>query len=168
MVCSWVCLLENIDQILPNKLHGPKHYKIGVTYVYNAEWTCVLYSVVITRQSNPPISLINSPCNEFMSIWSMFWIQYFSWFLRDTSDWINFSLALENCHFIALRVKQKSWYTVTTEINNCTTLWCLENILSCSLLRMFIVNDRYQWVTSSLLISLFQKQLPLIMYTYYM
>jgi len=25
----------NIDQILTNKLHGPMHYKIGVTGVYN-------------------------------------------------------------------------------------------------------------------------------------
>ena len=28
-------LYENIDQILPNKLYGPMHYKIGVTCVYN-------------------------------------------------------------------------------------------------------------------------------------
>jgi len=28
-------LYENIDQILPNKLHGPMHYKIGVTCVYS-------------------------------------------------------------------------------------------------------------------------------------
>jgi len=56
MVCMSVSLLENIDQILPNKLHGPMHYKIGVTRVYNAEWTRVIYSVVITRQSNPPFS----------------------------------------------------------------------------------------------------------------
>jgi len=28
-------LYENIDQILQNKLHGPMHYKIGVTCVYN-------------------------------------------------------------------------------------------------------------------------------------
>ena len=31
--CS-VLLYENIDQILPNKLHGPMYYKIGVTCVY--------------------------------------------------------------------------------------------------------------------------------------
>jgi len=36
------------------------------------QWTRVLYSVVITRQSNPPISQFNSPCNEFTSVWSMF------------------------------------------------------------------------------------------------
>jgi len=36
------------------------------------QWTRVLYYVVITRQSNPPISQFNSPCNEFMSVWSMF------------------------------------------------------------------------------------------------
>ena len=34
--------------------------------------TRVLYSVVITRQSNPPISEFNSLCNEFTSVWSMF------------------------------------------------------------------------------------------------
>jgi len=46
-------LYENIDQILPNKLHGPMHYKIGDTGVYNEhvfytlclQWTHVLYSV---------------------------------------------------------------------------------------------------------------------------
>jgi len=36
------------------------------------QWTRALYSVVIIRQSNPPISQFNSPCNEFMSAWSMF------------------------------------------------------------------------------------------------
>jgi len=28
-------LYENIDQKIPNKLHGPMYYKIGVTRVYN-------------------------------------------------------------------------------------------------------------------------------------
>jgi len=28
-------LYEDIDQILRNKLHGPMHYKIGVTCLYN-------------------------------------------------------------------------------------------------------------------------------------
>ena len=36
------------------------------------QWSRVLYSVVITRQSNPPISQFNSPCNDFTSVWSMF------------------------------------------------------------------------------------------------
>jgi len=36
------------------------------------QWTRVLYSVVITRQSNPPISQFNSLCNELTSVWSMF------------------------------------------------------------------------------------------------
>ena len=40
--------------------------KIGVT------WTRVIYSVVITWQSNPHISQFNSPCNESTSVWSMF------------------------------------------------------------------------------------------------
>jgi len=39
-------LYENIDQILPNKLHGPMYYKIGVICVYNGH---VFYNnVVIT------------------------------------------------------------------------------------------------------------------------
>ena len=56
-------LYENIDQILPNRSHGPMHYKIGVTCVYN-----VLCSVVMTQQSNPPISQFNSWCNLFTSV----------------------------------------------------------------------------------------------------
>jgi len=36
------------------------------------QWTRVPYSVVITRQSNSPISQFNSLCNEFTSAWSMF------------------------------------------------------------------------------------------------
>jgi len=36
------------------------------------QWTSVLYSVVITRQSNLPISQFNRVCTEFMSVWSMF------------------------------------------------------------------------------------------------
>ena len=40
------------------------------------QWTCVLYSVVITRQSNPSISQFNSPRNEFMSVGLMYYIQY--------------------------------------------------------------------------------------------
>ena len=51
---------------LRNKLHRPMHCK----YVYNGHgfYTCV----VITWQSNPPISQFISPCNECMSVWSMF------------------------------------------------------------------------------------------------
>jgi len=36
------------------------------------QWARVLYSVVLTQQSNPPISQFNSPCNVFTSVWSMF------------------------------------------------------------------------------------------------
>ena len=35
MFIVWLLLYENIDQILPNKLHGPIRSKIGVTCVYN-------------------------------------------------------------------------------------------------------------------------------------
>ena len=53
-----------IYQTLPKKLQGPTHYKIGVAF---GQRTCVLYSVVITRQSNTPILQFNSPCFEFTS-----------------------------------------------------------------------------------------------------
>ena len=45
----------NIDLKLWNKLHGPMHYKIGVTCT-RVEQTQYIYSVVILRKSNPPIS----------------------------------------------------------------------------------------------------------------
>jgi len=37
MPSSFVSLVlyEDIDQVLPNKLYEPVHYKIGVTCVYN-------------------------------------------------------------------------------------------------------------------------------------
>ena len=35
MFIEWLLLYENIDQILPNKLHGPIRSKIGVTCGYN-------------------------------------------------------------------------------------------------------------------------------------
>jgi len=35
-------LYQNIDQILPNKLHGPMHYKIGATCVNNGH---VFYTI---------------------------------------------------------------------------------------------------------------------------
>ena len=62
-------LYMNVDLKLQNKFHRQMHYKIGVTYVYNRH---VFYTVVITRQSNPPISTFSSLCNEFTSVWSMF------------------------------------------------------------------------------------------------
>jgi len=42
-------LYENIDQILPNKLHGPMHYNKGVgMHVFTMDKCSILYSVVIT------------------------------------------------------------------------------------------------------------------------
>jgi len=35
-------LYKNIEQIPPNKLHGPMHYKIGATCVYNGQVFCTL------------------------------------------------------------------------------------------------------------------------------
>jgi len=40
------------------------------------QWTQVLYSVVITQQSNPPISQFNRWCNDFTSVLSMFVYMY--------------------------------------------------------------------------------------------
>ena len=51
------------------KALGSSHNFSPVTCI---QWTHVLYSVVITRQSNPPISQYNSPCNKFTSFCSMF------------------------------------------------------------------------------------------------
>ena len=45
---DWV-LYENIDQILPNKLHGPLHYKTGVKYCI--QWTCVLIILCYNNMS---------------------------------------------------------------------------------------------------------------------
>jgi len=56
-------MYPNIDQTLPNTLHGPMHYKIGCYMCI--QWSRVLYSVVKTWQSNPPILQFNRPCNEF-------------------------------------------------------------------------------------------------------
>ena len=41
-------LYTNIDQTLPNKLHGPMHYKIGVTCVYNGH----LFYTLLKKKDN--------------------------------------------------------------------------------------------------------------------
>ena len=53
---------------------GKNHMDQCITDTCNMyrKWTRVLYSVVITRQSNPLMSQFNSLCNEFTSVWSMF------------------------------------------------------------------------------------------------
>jgi len=58
-------LYTNIDLNLWNELHGTMPYEC-------IQWTRVIYSVVITWQSNPPISQFNRPCREFTCVWSMF------------------------------------------------------------------------------------------------
>jgi len=52
-------LYKNIDLQLRNKLHGPMHYNIGV--IVCKQWTQDIYSLVVMRQSNPPISKYNRP-----------------------------------------------------------------------------------------------------------
>ena len=64
-----VVLYENIDQILPNKLHGPMHYTNR--FYMCIQRTRVLYSVVITWKSYPTISQLKGPCNEVTNVWSM-------------------------------------------------------------------------------------------------
>jgi len=44
LVWTWYFLYTNIDQKLRNKLHGPMHYKIGDTCVYNRHVFYTLYS----------------------------------------------------------------------------------------------------------------------------
>ena len=61
-------LYENIDQILPNKLHRPMHYKIGVTCVYNLD-TCSILCCNNLMLSYPPISQFNNPCKDFTSVY---------------------------------------------------------------------------------------------------
>ena len=46
-------------------------YRIEFSYMC-IQRTCVIYFVVITRQSKPPISKCSRQCNEFTSVWSMF------------------------------------------------------------------------------------------------
>ena len=48
------------------------------------QWTRVLYSIVITWQSSPPISQFNSMCNAFTSVWSMLVYNTFSQKLMST------------------------------------------------------------------------------------
>ena len=68
---DWV-LYENIDQILPNKLHGPLHYKTGVKYCiqwtrvliilwYNVDSLIHLFHNAIVHEMNPRVSMfVNS------------------------------------------------------------------------------------------------------------
>ena len=70
---------------LQNKLHGPIHYKIGVTGVFNGR---EINALAITRQFNPSIF----KCNEFTSVWSMLSIFKFSRPCYEfTSVWSMFS-----------------------------------------------------------------------------
>ena len=68
---TWQTMIlnANIDHRLRNKLHGQMHYNIGVMCI---QWTRAIYSVEITRQSNPPISTFSRLCNAVTSVWSMF------------------------------------------------------------------------------------------------
>jgi len=63
--------MKTLTRLLPNKLHESVNALQTRCYMC-MYWTHVLYSVVITWQSNPPNSQFNSPCNEFTSVWSMF------------------------------------------------------------------------------------------------
>ena len=42
-------LYKNIDQILPNKLHGPMYYKVGVTCVYNGHLFYTLVFIIYRK-----------------------------------------------------------------------------------------------------------------------
>ena len=56
--------MRTLTRYARNKLHGPMHYKIGGTCVYSGH---VLFTAVITSQSNTPISQFNSLMNSRVS-----------------------------------------------------------------------------------------------------
>ena len=62
-LCYKYCM-RTLTRYARNTLHGPMHYKTGVTCVYNGH---VLFTAVITLQSNPPISQFNSLMNSRVS-----------------------------------------------------------------------------------------------------
>ena len=62
-------------------VHRHMNYKRWYMWI---QWTRVLYSIVITWQSSPPISQLNSMCNAFTSVWSMFVYNTFSQKLMST------------------------------------------------------------------------------------
>ena len=75
---TMLILYTNMNLVLRNKLHGAMHYTIGVTWLcIQWTWDNNIYSVVITRQSNPYISQFSRSCNEFTSVRSMF--PYHTW-----------------------------------------------------------------------------------------
>ena len=46
------------------------HCQIRVTHLFNGQ-EIIISSIIMTLQSNPPISQFNRLCNEFTSVWSM-------------------------------------------------------------------------------------------------
>ena len=60
------------------------------------QWTRVLYSVVLTRQSNPPISQFNRLYNEFTSVWSI--LPYYT-YLKHIFFHIDCTRQMQNVHF---------------------------------------------------------------------
>ena len=70
-ISKHMLLYTNIDQKLRNKIHGPLHALNHKCYVC-IQWTqCIyiyiyIYYVMITRQSNPPISKSSRPCKKVL------------------------------------------------------------------------------------------------------
>ena len=61
MVVIWTVLLYMyMDLKLRNTSQTPMHNKVGDRCMW--QWTHAIYSFVITRQSNPPISQFSRPC----------------------------------------------------------------------------------------------------------
>ena len=68
-----IIFVISYDQIIPYCKARDRYASMvqGRCYMYIL-WTRALYSAVITRQSNPPLSQFNSLCNKFKSFWAMF------------------------------------------------------------------------------------------------
>ena len=77
-VCVFVSVIMQIHCYCMRTLTRYSRINYNGTMYYKSRYPmCIhctrgIYSVVITWQSNPPFSQLNSPCNEFTSVWSMF------------------------------------------------------------------------------------------------
>ena len=96
------------------------------------QWAHVLYSVVRTWQSNPPISHYNSLCNEFSSVWSIFvYNMNYSWIVEEEIliIWTMLKYAPGNNQYWAMLVKfdaqgNNAWQRSTDNQSNVLTHDC--------------------------------------------
>ena len=80
-----------------------------------------IYSVVITRKSNPPISQFNSLCNEFTNVWSMFVYNRWVTLLR---FYIYYLFCNSLVHVIYSRVSGQCSHAIISH-NKCHASWLI-------------------------------------------